>query len=101
MLKDTSNYLRPNVIAVALACVTMFVLAGCQSYERQPLNVEQHLSDWKNRDGKSSELREFANSIQRNTATSNFNLADGVKAFETAINKAQNKAIKIVLDCEI
>ncbi|MEE9312706.1 MAG: TolC family protein [Planctomycetota bacterium] len=85
MLIDTSNYLRPSVIAVALACVTMFGLAGCQSYERQPLNVEQHLSDWKSRDGKSSELRAFANSIQINTATSNFNLADGVSLEEAEI----------------
>jgi len=33
--------------------------------------------------------------------THRFNLSDGVKAFETAINKAQNQAIKIVLDCEL
>ena len=33
--------------------------------------------------------------------THQFDLSDGVKAFETAINKAQNQAIKIVLDCEL
>ncbi|MCD6596760.1 MAG: alcohol dehydrogenase catalytic domain-containing protein [Bacteroidales bacterium] len=33
--------------------------------------------------------------------THRFNLSDGVKAFETAINKAKNQAIKIVLDCEL
>ncbi|RLA38578.1 MAG: hypothetical protein DRR42_28535 [Gammaproteobacteria bacterium] len=33
--------------------------------------------------------------------THRFNLSDGVKAFETAINKSQNQAIKIVLNCEL
>lgn len=33
--------------------------------------------------------------------THRFNLPDGVKAFETAIDKAQNQAIKIVLNCEL
>ena len=33
--------------------------------------------------------------------THRFNLSDGVKAFETAINKAKNQAIKIVLDCKL
>ncbi len=33
--------------------------------------------------------------------THRFNLLDGVKAFETAVNKAQNQAIKIVINCEL
>ena len=33
--------------------------------------------------------------------THRFNLSDGVKAFETACNKAQTQAIKIVLNCEL
>lgn len=33
--------------------------------------------------------------------THRYNLADGVKAFETATNKADNQAIKIVLNCKI
>jgi len=32
--------------------------------------------------------------------THRFNLRDGVKAFETACNKAQTQAIKIILNCE-
>jgi threonine dehydrogenase-like Zn-dependent dehydrogenase len=33
--------------------------------------------------------------------THRFNLSEGVKAFKTAVDKAQNQAIKIVLDCEL
>ncbi len=33
--------------------------------------------------------------------THRFGLGDGVKAFETACNKAQSQAIKIILDCEL
>ena len=32
--------------------------------------------------------------------THRFNLSEGVKAFETACNKAQTQAIKIILNCE-
>jgi 2-desacetyl-2-hydroxyethyl bacteriochlorophyllide A dehydrogenase len=32
--------------------------------------------------------------------THRFNLLDGVKAFETAINKSQSQAIKIIFNCE-
>ena len=33
--------------------------------------------------------------------THRFSLGDGIKAFETACNKAQSQAIKIILGCEL
>lgn len=33
--------------------------------------------------------------------THSFNLNEGIKVFETAVNKSQSKAIKIILNCEI
>ncbi|MCF6227182.1 MAG: TolC family protein [Planctomycetes bacterium] len=67
------------------AAALILSVAGCQSYERQPLNAEEHLGEWRGRSGKSSELQKFVNNLQGESVVANFNLDDGVSLAEAEI----------------
>ncbi|MHC4839662.1 MAG: TolC family protein [Planctomycetota bacterium] len=80
MLKNSLSSL--HFIVIGLAAV---IAVGCQSYERQPLDPEGHLVEWRSRDGKSADLREFIKQVQAEKAITNFNLDDGVSLAEAEV----------------
>lgn len=69
----------------ALLCAVSIGAVGCQSYERQPLDAELHLTNWCARNGTSPEFQEFVNKVEGSGTANNFNLSDGVSLAEAEI----------------
>ncbi len=58
-------------------------LAGCQSYERDPLNLDEHRQAWLDRSPASEQVLEFARRLdQQETPTDSFDPTDGVTVRE-------------------
>ncbi|MDC1141859.1 TolC family protein [Planctomycetota bacterium] len=83
-----------NITQSKLACIvtrTVFVgvvgliAVGCQSYERQELDPEGHLSEWRSRNGNTEGLREFIKQSQGEAPAKDFNLSDGVSLAEAEV----------------
>jgi len=74
--------------------VALLVLAGCASYERRPLELEQYVDDWSVREISADSIREYAKTLTDGEEHAPYDPSDG-------LSLAEAEAVALVFNAQL